>query len=77
MTRHSPYDMTTIELSFRHQDLAGDCCFITVIRDEAGGQRRLEHSQHLTGAPEELYDKACQLVRDLAMAHWLVDVAPF
>jgi hypothetical protein len=77
MTRHSPYDTTSIEISFRTHDVAGPCCYVTVIRDEAGGQRHLVDSVHLTGAPERLYDDAMAKVREYAMAHWLVDVAPF
>lgn len=77
MTRHSPYDETTVELSFRQHATGGPCCFITVVRDEAGGQRHLVDSKHLVGAPEAIYDQAMQHVRQMAMAHWLVDVAPF
>ena len=77
MTRHSPYDTTSIEVSFRTHATGGPCCFVTVLRDEAGGQRALVDSRHFSGAPERIYDDAMAYVREQAMQHWLVDVAPF
>jgi hypothetical protein len=72
-----PMVYVDVEVSYRWRGSEPVCAFVTVIEQRNTQHRRIAHTEHLHGSPEQLVDLVAARTRELTLEFVLAHAEPF